>query len=273
MDILKSIKNNKVKKFKQLLKLKNISIKEETDILEAVIFYDNREILLFLLKHPKYLYIDFSYLIKHTIRLKRTKLFSLTLDYIEDEYFDVFNSNFVFQTLEKESFKCTKTLLLHENFNGRTLNMETLRIAAFKNDDFSFCFILNNLMDNKKEDLEQLFIICIKNQNKKYIDMIYERFTNINLNVSFIFNHFKIVNNKNMQNNLDFMVENLDLSTMDNKLLKTYINQDILDWKQIIKNKPIQCSLTEKWINENCDTEKNKNELKKIVYQNKIITF
>lgn len=275
MKVLEVIKNNDLKQFERLLNLnKNSYEKHNEKIMNTIIKQNKANFLTFLFQNPTLFFINEENLIRTCISENNDELLKISLDLCEDYYVQLHQANNVFICLEKNAFKCAKVFLEHPKFDKNSLNLDILRMSALKNDDFSFYFILNNLNITKDHNLDNLFKFCIKNQNINFINAIKNKAPYCKPDYSFLYNSFKIINSKHVDKELLFMVENLDLSTHDNKLLKRYINSgQEEDINLILKNKQVQESLTEKWLHKNCKYNHIKEKLKPIVLKNKISTF
>lgn len=275
MKIIEVIKNNDLKQFERLLNLnKNNYEKYEDTILNTIIKNNKPDFLIFLFNNPSLFFINEENIIRTCISENNKDLLKIFLDLCEDDYNKFNHANNVFICLEKDSFKCAKVFLEHPKFDKSSLSLELLRISALKNDNFSFYFILKHLNITKEYNLDNLFKFCIKNQNINFINAIIKKIPDYKPDFSFIYNSFKITNGNNLDKELLFMVENLDLSIHNNNLLKRYINSgQEEDINLILKNKKVQQSLTEKWLYINCKYNHVIEKLKPIILKNKISTF
>ncbi len=275
MKIIEVIKNNDLKQFERLLNLnKNNYEKYEDTILNTIIKNNKPDFLIFLFNNPSLFFINEENIIRTCISENNENLLKISLDLCEDYYNNIYKFNNVFICLEKDSFKCAKVFLEHPKFDKSSLSLELLRLSALKNDNFSFYFILKHLNITKEYNLDNLFKFCIKNQNINFINAIIKKIPDYKPDFSFIYNSFKITNGNNLDKELLFMVENLDLSIHNNNLLKRYINSgQEEDINLILKNKKVQQSLTEKWLYTNCKYNHVIEKLKPIILKNKISTF
>ncbi len=275
MKIIEVIKNNDLKQFERLLNLnKNNYEKYEDTILNTIIKNNKPDFLIFLFNNPSLFFINEENIIRTCISENNENLLKISLDLCEDYYNNIYKFNNVFICLEKDSFKCAKVFLEHPKFDKSSLSLELLRLSALKNDNFSFYFILKHLNITKEYNLDNLFKFCIKNQNINFINAIIKKIPDYKPDFSFIYNSFKITNGNNLDKELLFMVENLDLSIHNNNLLKRYINSgQEEDINLILKNKKVQQSLTEKWLYTNCKYNHVIERLKPIIVKNKISTF
>ena len=274
MKIIEVIKNNNLKQFERLLYLnKNNYEKNKDTILNTIIKQNKSDFLIFLFNNPNLFFINEDNLIRTCISENNAELLRISLDLCEDYYNHFKQANNVFICLEKNAFQCAKVFLEHPKFDKSSLNLEVLRLSALKNDSFSFYFILKHLTITKEHNLDNLFKFCIKNQNIEFINAINNKVPDCTPDYSFLYNSFKIINGKNIDKELLFMVENLDLSIQDNKLLKRYINSGQEDVNLILKNKQVQKTLTEKWLHKHCKYNHVKEKLIPIILKNKISTF
>lgn len=271
MKIIELIKNNNLKQFEKLLYLnKNKYEKNQDTILNTIIKYNKSDFLIFLFDNPSLFFINEDNLIRTCISENNTNFLRIYLDLYENHYKQ---ANNIFICLEKNSFQCAKVFLEHPMFDKSSLSLELLTLSALKNDSFSFYFILKHLTITKEYNLVNLFKFCIKNQNIDFINAINNKVPDYKPDYSFLYNSFKIINGENIHKELLFMVENLDLSFEDNKLLKRYINSGQKDVNLILKNKQVQKTLTEKWLNKHCKYNHIKTKIISIILKNKISTF
>ena len=274
MNIIESIKFNNFEIFQNKIENQECTIKEENLILETIVDYNNISFLSYLLNSEDLFFINYDYLIRTLVKEDKKEMFSLTLNYIDDHYNNTFTSSLVFSALEYDSFNCAKILLEHPNFDLNSLTLDLLNMSAYKKNDFCFYYILDNINLTKEHNISNLIKICIKNSNKSYLNEIFKKVPDHDTDFAFIYNSLRIINDNDVNTELQFMIDNLDLSGLDNKLLKKYINSnESKELNLIVKNKYIQESLTEKWLYKNCKYQDIIESLKKIVLKNKISKF